>query len=79
MFFKRVNGKSQMNKEQVQNLIEDVVVFSHQGSVVDQFLEVVKERCLKMLHDKFSFVWVVSIVLNTTYMITETEEIARKQ
>jgi len=31
------------------------------------------------LHDKFSFVLVVSIVLNTTYIITETEEITRKQ
>lgn len=46
---------------------------------MDQLPEVVKERCLKMLHDNFSFVLVLSIVLKTTYMITETKEIARKQ
>jgi hypothetical protein len=56
-----------------------LVVFSHQWSVVYQLPEVVKERCLKMLHDKFFFVLVVSIVLNTAYMITETGEIAGKQ
>jgi len=53
-----------------------VIILSHQGSVIDQLPEVAKERCLKMLHDKSSFVLIVSIVFKTTYMTTETEEIA---
>ena len=58
--------------------LEEVVILSQERGISNELLEVIKEGCLKMLHDKISFVLSVSVFHNATYTIAKTEEIARK-
>jgi len=40
--------------------LKEVVVLSQQRRVSDKFLEVIKQRCLNVIHKKISYVLVVS-------------------
>ena len=56
----------------------ELVILSQERRISNDLLEVIKEGCLKMLHNKISFVLSVSSFSVDTYMIAKTEEIARK-
>lgn len=52
-----------------------MIINTKEIGLPDQFLKVVKEKCLKMLHDNNSSVWVVNALWLTTCIITEREEV----
>ena len=58
--------------------LEQIVVLARQRRVSAQFLKVIKQRRLNVIHEKISCVLDAGCFFRDTYIITNTEETARK-